>query len=458
MKMCWNQSLNKLLALKKYFWLFLISLHLLTTWVWGATYFVNSGGSDTSPYDTESKAATQVETIFDLDLNPGDSVEMTSNITEADGIVAIDANDSGDSNSQVTFNLNGYTLTGRITSSDLGYFTIRKGTIKGAAGYGIWFTGTFGSEQPGIIIEDMTIDSAAQSGISVKFKVAPIIRRITINNCGTEGANNHDGILIGSNTSDFLLQDVTVTGQKSKDGSAFDFSNAGTDGNAETTSGIIERCYAYDNSVSNGVLKFSDPTDKLNTDPDAINITVRYSKLIDDDQLIKLNGYGISYFYNNTFVAKAKGSAAMITLVDDHTQTVIFKNNILEGTANYGLRVEDSNEGTLIATHNIYSTGIGTGLDINSLDYDGKTWAEWVNAKYDATGSIVADPLLNADYFPLPGSPVENAGIAIAGITTDFANNTVSNPPEIGAYEIQQLWAPKSLKVSTSDPPEISAY
>jgi hypothetical protein len=148
----------------------------------------------------------------------------------------------------------------------------------------------------------------------------------------------------------------------------------------------------------------------------------------------------------------------MITLVDDHTQTVVFKNNILGGTAVYGLRVEDSSKGTLTATHNIYSTGIGTGTDINSLDFDGKTWAEWVSAKYDATGSSIADPLLNADYFPLPGSPVENAGVAIVGITTDFANNPVSDQPDIGAYEIQHLWVPRSLKVLTPAPPEIGAY
>jgi len=364
------------------------------------TYTIGTSGGD----------FTQAEQCLDQDLNPGDICQMVTDITESDGIITIDSNDSGDINSQVVFDLNGYTLIGRITTTGVSYFTLQNGRILNASTNGLYFGGTYGSENPGLIIQDLVIESAAYSGMQIRFKTAPIIRRVVVKNCGTAGANNHDGIYIGQNTTNFLLEDCRVTGQLSDSGSAIDFSDTGADGNVETTTGTINRCFTYDNAVGNGVLKFSSGTDALNTDPDTTTVIVHNSIFVDDDQLVKLNSAGAITIYNTTFYAQSGNTAPLLTILDDRTQTVNIVNTIFTGYGSYGIDLEDHTEHTLTSSHNIFGPNIATGSDRNRYDGDGKTWAEWAALGYDATGSLASDPFLNIGYSLQPGSPAIDAG------------------------------------------------
>ena len=60
----------------------------------------------------------------------------------------------------------------------------------------------------------------------------------------------------------------------------------------------------------------------------------------------------------------------------------------------------------------------------------------WQTLSGKDANSVSADPVFTSatDLHPTAPAP-NNAGIAISGVTTDFAGTTRSNPPDIGAYE-----------------------
>ena len=97
---------------------------LISTHAWGTTYTVCSSGCD----------ETNVETVMsNNDLAPGDIIQLTESITEADSI-EWGGNDDGDSNDDIVLDLNGYTLA--ITTAaygmlidDTDYVTVQNGTI-----------------------------------------------------------------------------------------------------------------------------------------------------------------------------------------------------------------------------------------------------------------------------------------------------------------------------------------
>ena len=65
------------------------------------------------------------------------------------------------------------------------------------------------------------------------------------------------------------------------------------------------------------------------------------------------------------------------------------------------------------------------------------TLTEWQTLTSQDANSISSNPIFvsNIDYRPQDISPLLDAGVAIAGITTDILGDLRGTPPTIGAYE-----------------------
>jgi hypothetical protein len=106
-----------------------------------------------------------------------------------------------------------------------------------------------------------------------------------------------------------------------------------------------------------------------------------------------------------------------------------------------GIRVNVSPAAGSITFKNNLVVGNVVGIDDDS-EATVSTNAWWQNTTDNANGALSAvdaaavtsDPLLTADYRPLPGSPLIGAGTH-TGYTTGMDRNQRFNPPTIGAYE-----------------------
>jgi uncharacterized repeat protein (TIGR02059 family) len=172
------------------------------------------------------------------------------------------------------------------------------------------------------------------------------------------------------------------------------------------------------------------------------------------------NGYGGSDRANRNTVKNCRIYRNGITLAPNIAATGLL---IGSGDANtaYNNLIYDNRGGLTIGNQNptncaayfnsIFRNGGSSGLDVGSVSTGaivrnnisfGNTG---VNSSIGGSGTtqdhnlIGQDPLwVNAtsfDFHLRTGSPAINNGIAVSGITTDFANTTRGNPPEIGAYE-----------------------
>lgn len=126
------------------------------------------------------------------------------------------------------------------------------------------------------------------------------------------------------------------------------------------------------------------------------------------------------YLINNTFVGNAYG----VTGGDN----LIALNNILADTTHTALQHVD---GASIAAYNLFW---GNGAD-------------WVNATVDTAGSILADPRLDADGRPLPGSPAIDAGTSVFDWGTERVLDLASDAywgtaPDVGAFEAYHVFLP----------------
>ena len=112
------------------------------------------------------------------------------------------------------------------------------------------------------------------------------------------------------------------------------------------------------------------------------------------------------------------------------------------------------------ATHNVYNYNLykpsvawtsflGHGSSLN--------YAQWQALGHDVNSPAVADPLftnaLGRDYTLTSSSPAKWVGVNV-GLTTDYTNGSVHNPPSIGAYEYGSssqtnpvLYPPKNLRI-----------
>jgi uncharacterized repeat protein (TIGR02059 family) len=171
------------------------------------------------------------------------------------------------------------------------------------------------------------------------------------------------------------------------------------------------------------------------------------------------NGYGGSDLANRNVVKNCRFYGNGATLPPNIASAALLLGSGANNTA-YNNLIYDNRGGIAInnnATNctayfnSIFRNGGSPGIDVGS----GSTGAilrnnisfgnTGVNSSFGGSGTIQdhnvigQDPLwVNAtsfDFHLRTGSPAINNGIAVSGITTDFANTARGNPPEIGAYE-----------------------
>jgi len=140
--------------------------------------------------------------------------------------------------------------------------------------------------------------------------------------------------------------------------------------------------------------------------------------------------------YNNTFIAAAGSNAGADGIVlpgIGYATDINIKNNIIVGFYRNSIRAVQFTAGCTIDRLNITNNVMYNNGASNVPDY-----SEFTPTNIVYTDYYYSDPLF-VDFAALDlhlqnGSPAINAGIDV-GLTTDYDDVAVANPPEIGAYE-----------------------
>jgi len=206
----------------------------------------------------------------------------------------------------------------------------------------------------------------------------------------------------------------------------------------------------------NGTFEFGSNNDGVPNNPQADNI-IAYNKIINSSSLVYINNNG-QYktkvtnlqFYNNVIVqtvVSRTGDLNMIAMAtsDATAGIVVIKNNIFQ--ISNGSAVTRSGQWTgsnLTHTNNIYKLSGGS---ITNFTLSGTEIATsgtiWLNTSD-------ANPI-NWDYNITASSPASNAGVYV-GITRDFNNQVVSNPPDAGILEFAGATPPAAPTVTGVSP------
>ena len=192
-----------------------------------------------------------------------------------------------------------------------------------------------------------------------------------------------------------------------------------------------------------GVFEHGSNNDGVANNP-IMNNRIYYNKIINNNSVVYINNSG-QYrtrvrnlqFYNNVIIQTLPNnnptgsSGIMFSMATSDTATgiIVLRNNILQVSG--GLPVTRSGQFTgsnLTHTNNIYklSNGSVTNFTLSGTEISTSA-AIWIDAAN-------VNPI-NWNFNLLSNSPAINAGVAISGLTRDFNNQIVSNPPDIGILE-----------------------
>ncbi len=141
--------------------------------------------------------------------------------------------------------------------------------------------------------------------------------------------------------------------------------------------------------------------------------------------------------------------------------SLVIKNNISGFTSvasnGYYILTPDTINGSLIIDNNLYYNSTKTKpFDLQGMDF---LFSDWKGHSYDINSLDNTNPLFqnfsgsysqDVDFELQKSSPAIDAGTDV-GLTTDYAGNPISGPPDIGAYEYQsQQSASVPVYVSSS--------
>ena len=148
-----------------------------------------------------------------------------------------------------------------------------------------------------------------------------------------------------------------------------------------------------------------------------------------------------TYIWNNVFYnPKDDTYSAALTINNIEPPVLEIKNNIFISEERYAIRIGSSAvipEKTDIVYNCLYSGY----ADIAHDGSDAFNWSEWVAEGYDATGSINADPSLDANYAPdAADDPVVNAGTDVGTIYGINPNSTWPDAITFLAQDDYGLW------------------
>lgn len=200
----------------------------------------------------------------------------------------------------------------------------------------------------------------------------------------------------------------------------------------------------------NGVFEHGSNNDGVANNP-IMNNRIYYNKIINNNSVVYINNSG-QYrtrvrnlqFYNNVIVQTLPNnnpigsSGIMFSMATSDTATgiLVLKNNIIQLSS--GLPVTRSGQFTgpnLTHTNNLYklSNGSVTNFTLGSGEISTSA-AIWIDA-------VNVNPI-SWNFNLINTSPAINAGVAISGLTRDFNNQVVSNPPDIGILEYAVVTPP----------------
>ena len=226
----------------------------------GAVHYVEKNGSETSPFDTLTKAANTIQHVFDnIDLAPSDIVRVCAatvggSVTYAEK-VSWGANDDGDITGNVTLEGRaGDTVT--IDGTDYGitgsedYVTISNLNVIGCTNTGIYWNG--GDH---LTIENTTVTGSGAKNIATHNTTGDILLdNITATTTTTDDNREGGGV---TDADSVTVRDSTVTGGQ-LNGILVFVQNSGTiliDSNTVNTNGhsgiLIENCSGATVTISN---------------------------------------------------------------------------------------------------------------------------------------------------------------------------------------------------------------
>lgn len=292
----------------------------------------------------------------------------------------------------------------------------------------------------------------------INSKTNIIIENLDFRYCGVHAINT------GTSVSDIIIRDCDFSyiggcylGSPIRGGNAVQFWD-------DVSNIIVERCH-FDNNYDEAFTCQIYAADQNN--------------IIFRNNIVKGSYYGVTlwngenagvigttsniYVYHNTFINNGKGWSA--TQRSNAVHGYAFALGLLDGIPQLNINVKDNlfyeDDGT------IYTISINSAVDETALSFDNNLYymssgnmIYWQGSIYTlaqfaayqlATGqdshSIASDPTLNSNYYPLPGSPVINAGTDV-GIDTDYRNYPRDNTPSIGAIEYTQGVEYQNCKIS----------
>jgi hypothetical protein len=191
-----------------------------------------------------------------------------------------------------------------------------------------------------------------------------------------------------------------------------------------------------------GLFEFGSNNDGVANNPHSDNV-IAYNKFINNNTVVYINNNG-QYktkvtnlqFYNNVVVqtlpnknpAGSSGIQFSMATDDATAGIIVLKNNILQVSNGSPLTRSGQFAGSnLTHTNNIYKLSNGSitnfTLGVTEISTSGNIWVSTTDA----------NPI-NWNYFLINTSQAINTGVNI-GITRDFNNQVVSNPPDMGILE-----------------------
>jgi hypothetical protein len=250
-------------------------------------------------------------------------------------------------------------------------------------------------------------------------------------------------------TNNYLHDCYSVSYDYGYDGGGVEFFEEG-----DTIKGnIVKYNTFYD---CNGAFEFGSSPNGIAGNPQVDNV-IAYNKIINSSSLWYINNNG-QYktkvtnlqFYNNVIIQTATSRTGETKLgsmatSDATAGIVVMKNNIFQ--VSNGASIVRSGQwtaGQLTHTNNIFKLSGGSitnfTLDATEIATSGTIWVNTSNA----------NPL-NWDFNITASSPASNAGVYV-GITRDFNNQIVSNPPDIGILEFAGATPPAAPTVTGISP------
>lgn len=306
---------------------------------------------------------------------------------------------------------------------------------------------TIESSSTGTVIRKCTMDRIGYGAYITASSRAQIIDSCSIGNLRmivndtTNPDNDYGGVPVqissrnNTFTNNYLHDCWSISYDYGRDGGGVEFFEEGD----TIMNNVIMYNTFYD---CNGTFEFGSNSDGVANNPQMNNV-IAYNKIINNTTVVYINNNGqyktkVSnlQFYNNVMIQTvanpnpvgSSGIMFSMATADATTGIIVLKNNIIQVSNGLALTRSGQFSGAnLVHTNNVYklSNGSVTNFTLGSTEIatSGVIWMNTTNI----------NPL-NWNYNLTSTSPAINKGVNV-GLTRDFDNKAVNNPPDIGILE-----------------------